>query len=473
MCAYRLARSIASPIDRLVAVVKAVAGGDLDVSTGIRPNNEIGTLAHAIDEMALRLKDATGQLREYSRSLEAARDEALAASLAKSLFLANMSHEIRTPLNAVIGMTELTLQSPLDPEQHENLSTVMEAGEFLLAVIDDILDFSKIESGKMELSPHVFDCRTLVRSVVSLFSARAEKLGIDLVLDMHEDTPAFIETDANRLRQVLVNLVGNAIKFTKNGSIRIAVRPEGPLQTKDIARLQFEIRDTGIGIPEGKQASIFNAFEQADNSHTRDYGGTGLGLAISRQLVALLGGSLSVTSAVGQGSTFRFAIVAPASSERSDDAPVAGKTTSAVDRATLTPARCAKVLLAEDNAVNRKLVERILSQAGHRVMAAENGRIALEKLAAQEFDLVLMDIQMPEMDGLEATRRIRESELGTGRRIPIVALTAHAMGGDRERFLSQGMDEYLSKPLRARDLHRVIQELFPPRSRGEDLCPSA
>ena len=382
--------------------------------------------------------------RRAAEELERARDAAEAASRAKSEFLANVSHEIRTPMNAVIGMTEIVLQSRLDSEQREQLGLVKRAAESLLDLLNDILDFSKIEAGTLALEPVDFDLAAVLDDVVRTLAVPAEPKGLRLTCRIAAGTPSWVNGDAGRLRQVLVNLVGNAVKFTEHGSIAVEI-DGGPVDANPAAVLHCVVRDTGIGIAPDKQATIFNAFEQVDGSLTRRFGGTGLGLAICAQVVALMGGRIWVESALGKGSAFHFTAQLGCPRTRPAAAGPAGPVVQ-------PPMRSLRVLLAEDNAINQKVATRMLTKAGHAVIVAADGRAALDLVTREAFDVVLMDIQMPEMDGLQATAAIRAREAGGARRVPIVALTAHAMKGDRERCLAAGMDAYVSKPVRGDEL---------------------
>jgi PAS domain S-box-containing protein len=563
-----------------------------------RPDGRLLDMMSAIGSQIgqfIERKEAEDALRVYARELETARKRAEEATRAKSEFLANISHEIRTPMNAMIGMTELAMATRITREQREYLNAIQGSADALLTLVNDLLDFSKIEARKLRLDHAGFNLRDVLEDTMRVLAPRANQKGVELACHIHPDVPDALIGDPLRLRQIVVNLVGNAIKFTERGEVVLRVQTE--THRNDKAQLRFSVADTGIGIPLEKQAVIFEAFAQADSSTTRRYGGTGLGLAISAQLVELMGGSISVESQPGRGSTFHFTarfevqkpgVEKPAAPWRTlTDLPVLIVDDNATNRRILEEvftnwrmrplaveggaaalrvlenslganqpfavvlldghmpdmdgfavaerisedrryagiklvmltsagqpedvARCRRlgisayltkpikqselfdviinaigspatertrasqrrkrarraqrslqVLVAEDNRVNQLVATRILEKLGHQVTVVDNGREALAAIQAGKFDVIAMDVQMPEMDGLDATIAIRAMEKTTGTHIPIVAMTAHAMKGDRERCLAAGMDAYTSKPIRMRELERAIAEVISP-----------
>ncbi len=405
------------------------------------------------------LRDTTERKR-MEEALSAARDQAMEASRLKSEFLATMSHEIRTPMNAVIGMTELLLDGDLPPRERGYAETMRHSSETLLSIINDILDFSKIEAGRLELELIELDPRELVRGVEQLFAQEGRQKGLQLSASVDEQVPESVRGDSLRLRQVLVNLVGNAIKFTERGHVRIvmAAIDRGPNEWT----LRVEVEDTGIGIPSDAQRRLFEPFTQADGSTTRRYGGTGLGLAISKRIVERMDGEIGVRSEPGTGSTFWFTVrVAKATGEatprgRPDDRAAPPSRSAMVGGGPLRP----RVLVVEDSATNRLVALAMLERLGCHADTAEHGGQALEMIARDVYDAVLMDCYMPGMDGFDATRAIRRLE-SDARRTPILALTANVTRGDRERCLAAGMDDYLPKPIRLRDLSDALQKWVP------------
>ncbi len=408
------------------------------------------------------------------QKLEKTTAKALEAARLKSEFLANMSHEIRTPMNGVLGMIELLSRSTLDERQTRHLSTLRTSAGALMSVVNDILDFSKIEAGKMELREENCRVRALVDEVTELFAARAELRGVQIQAKVEADVPSQVEADTERVRQVLSNLVGNAVKFTESGTITVRASVEenkGP-----VLQLRFEVTDTGVGIDPAMQSKLFEAFSQVDGSLTRKRGGTGLGLAICKQLVLLMKGRMGVTSALGRGSTFWFvlplrrlestaSLLLPSAS---DAAPLAAPPSSA------SSASSRRILVAEDNPINQEVIREILSELGYATCVVDNGLQALTALEQESFPVVLMDCQMPELDGYGAAREVRRRE-SPSRRIPLIAVTAHAFEGEREKALAAGMDDYVTKPINSAVLSEVIRrwwpkELTPDPESGERLA---
>jgi signal transduction histidine kinase/DNA-binding response OmpR family regulator len=585
---------VVAPLSRLRNAAATLGRGEFPEPIHLSRSDEMGEFSEQFNSMIEELRNAT-VVKQLITDLQNKTRQAEAASLAKSEFLANMSHEIRTPMNGIIGMTELALDTELNREQREYLSAVRFSADLLLTLVNDILDFSKIEAGKLDLDPIPFDPRDALGESMKFLGQRAHEKHLELAFYVEPAVPAIIIGDPHRLRQIVVNLVGNSIKFTQVGEVTLSILAES-LQEDDCI-LRFEVTDSGIGIPIEKQADIFNPFSQGDTSTTRKYGGTGLGLSICQRLVTMMTGRMWLKSTLGQGSTFYFTAAfrrgavpdtgthgqfrnlynlpvlivddnttnrrilhdtllhwgaKPVSAASAEAAIVALASAAAIGQSfslmltdchmperdgfelveylkahptqftvpvtiMLTSggrhgdvARCRelgvaayinkpvhqrelletiqralsgvdaapkftpgthsgaertdgskRVLLVEDNAINRMLAVRLLEKKGYSVVVAVNGLEAIQKSAAEDFEVILMDIQMPEMDGLQATAAIRDRELGTGKHAAIVAMTAHAMQGDRERCIEGGMDGYVSKPISPESLFREIALLGP------------
>jgi signal transduction histidine kinase/CheY-like chemotaxis protein len=406
---------------------------------------------------AMRLVEAkTRELADEARVSADARDDAVEASNAKSVFVATVSHELRTPLSGVIGTAELMMEHELDPDLREYAEIIRSSSEGLLLVINDILDYSKIEAGKLDLDPTGFALSELIAESCALLLPSARQKGVAVEVEADPQLPGWLHGDAGRLRQVLINLLSNAVKFTSAG--RVTVRVSATATSANAYLVHIEVADTGIGISKETLARLFQPFTQADNTTARRYGGTGLGLTISAQLIGMMGGTVGAKSTPGEGSTFWFEVELPLADlrETASHVPDGFRAIGERDSAGQLTDAAPLVLVAEDNPVNQMLAGRLLDKCGYRSEVVSNGREAIAATERTSYAAVVMDCQMPEMDGYEATRAIRIREGTSSTHVPIIATTAHSMSGDREKCLEAGMDEYLSKPIRVRELRDVL-----------------
>ena len=432
---------ITDPLKTIAKAAKDLGEDNVDISLPhIAMKDEVGMLARTLEDIAKQIKYRTEQIKKRTEIAEIAQEKAEKAAQVKSEFLANMSHEMRTPLNGVIGMTELLVDTSLNEKQKQYVETISRSGDILLTLINGVLDFSKSESGNLELHIEPVDLPVLIDELVSLIITKAQKNNVNFAYNCIPEIH-YIQADAIRLRQILLNLTDNAIKFSKDSFVKLSVKI-------DDQYLLFEVQDGGIGIPENRLENIFDVFTQVDSSTTKKYGGTGLGLAISKQLVTLMGGEIGVRSQSGAGSTFWFTIPYVIASEK--DLEEGKKKQEENEEILHFPCT---ILVAEDVESNQFVIINMLQNLGAAVDIAENGAVALEKAEGKTYDLILMDMRMPVMDGIEATKRLREN----GYTMPIIALTANAMPSDRKKCIDAGIDDFLSKPLRKSDLIRVLR----------------
>ena len=449
-------RVIVRPLRRLSVIARQLGRGAGERASEY-PVEELDTLGRAFNAMADEVQRRTESLRVANEALLTSNATAQAALAARGAFLATMSHEIRTPMNGVLGMAQLLEDSGLEGERLEWVRTLRRAGEALLMVLNDVLDLSKIEAGRLEVESLPFELGGVLRESVRLFTPRAQQSGITLRCDLDGLVGNAVRGDPTRVRQVLANLVGNAVKFTPQGEVVLSAR------RGDDDRVRITVRDTGIGMTPEVLGRLFEPFSQTDHSFARRYGGTGLGLAISARLAQLMGGRLTAASEAGVGSEFTLELPLPLCDEVAPSRQTRLPAPAPRPSARATPTR-ARVHAAEDNEVNRRLLQRFLQRLGFECVLVNDGAAAVEAVARVDFDAVLMDCQMPEVDGFEATARIRQ-EQPVHLRVPIIALTANAMQGDRERCLAAGMDDYLTKPLRLQELDDMLVRWIPDAAR--------
>jgi len=456
-----LAQSITSPIKKLAKASSAMAKGDFGqrVAAG---NDEIGDLSQAFNAMAEKLGEASVREKQILAAEASARLNAELADRHKSEFLSKVSHELRTPMNAILGMAELLDDEALSKESQSQLATIKEAGMSLLTLIDGILDFSRLENGTMSLAPVPFDLYAIFGRLKKKYEPVAKAKGVALLYDEPVALPTTVFGDERRIFQILENLVDNAVKFTEHGEISMRVRPLGLKAVNDqhIINLRFEVADTGCGIPLDQQAAMFESFKQFESYATRKTGGLGIGLALSQQLIELMHGKIGMKSEPGKGSTFFVDLDLPVAKEGLDPVPLDANAQASASGITdqESKRKVMNILVAEDNPVNQKLLRLMLEMHGHNVQVTADGKEAVAVYQSEEVDLILMDVQMPGMNGFEATIAIRDLEKGTGKHVPVIAVTAHVMPGYKEECLKVGMDNYLAKPFRMQELFATIDE---------------